>query len=211
MVLAQKPQVKGNITFHPIFTQDPVQFLQPFNRLKGTFIAHKLLSPLQRLRRTEKIVYFQKNFTIIPAYGFPLQQLLGTEKVFAGNVIPEFVFCFLIQPRLGADPFKILHLPDAHLEVLQAGGFQRFHHKCDHFSVRFHGRLLNQLGPQLGDLLQLSLKIGGIRKCIPQIRKTDRKSLIHKIFGGASSHGRREIRPEDKRITLFVKKLIQLP
>ena len=30
MVLAQKPQVKGNITFHPIFTQDPVQFLQPF-------------------------------------------------------------------------------------------------------------------------------------------------------------------------------------
>ena len=109
---------------------------------------------------------------------------------------------------LGADSLEIFHLTDAHLEILQPGGLQGFHHHGDHFTVRLNGRLLYEFGSQLGHLLQLPLKAGGIGKGISQIGETDGKLFIHKVFCGAARHGRGKIRPQNEGIALLVKKFI---
>ena len=156
------------------------------------------------------LAHLQKHFGA--GGGNPLfrKKLLCAEQAFAGNQLPQPAFRLLVQARLGADSLKILHLPDADLEIFQSCGKKGFHHHGNHFPVRLGAVITHQLRSHLSDLFQLSLKAACVCEGVSRIAEADGNILIHIVFGGAPGHGGGKIRPQYQGISLLVKKLVQL-
>ena len=137
------------------------------------------------------------------------QQFLSAKIILAGDIVPQFQFSFFIQAGLRADSFEIFQISYTDLKIRQSGMIQRLNSHSDHFCIRLHGAVSDQLCPHLSHFLQFALQFRCVCECIPLITKPDRHIFFHKIFCRTSGNGWRKVRPQDKCIPFFVKEFIK--
>ena len=120
------------------------------------------------------------------------------------NQIPKPEDSVLIETGFLGQAFKKSHMSDTDLEFRQSRcqhGLRR--HGYD-FGVRVRAGSADQFGAHLRIFLQSALQAGVIYKAPAKVAQTDRMIHILEITARSPRDRRREIRPENQRISLSV-------